>query len=299
MKITAPVPLALALLAACSGKPEIENLGSDTMVEVAGAWAEAYGKIDDKVVITVAGGGSGTGIAALIAGDVDIANSSRALKQKEIDDAKKHGQNPVQHHVGYDGIAIYVHKENPIATLTLEQLKELFGTGGKLTKWSDLGIDLGDPARDPIVLASRQNNSGTYEYFREAVLGGETGRFKAECNNLNGSKDVVDFCAKTRSAIGYSGLAYATDKVRIVPIAKKAGDPAVVPNNDSVLDRSYPISRPLFMYTNGDLTVPAGVDPRDPRALKLGEIKKYLDWIISDAGQRVLQQKGYPPLRKL
>ncbi len=282
-----PLTLALGLFAGCGeGHPELQNLGSDTMLEVAGAWSQAYHAVHPQVVVSVSGGGSGTGIANLIAGDVDIANSSRHLKDSEIEAAKKHGHTPVQHHVGYDGIALYVHKDNPLQSVTLEQLREMFGDGGKISKWSQLGVKIGDGGTndDTIVLASRQNNSGTYEYFREAVLGGDSGRYKSECNNLNGSKDVVDFCGKTRSAIGYSGLAYATTAVRIVPVAKTAGAPAVIPTAATVLDGSYPISRPLFMYTNGEPT---------------GEVKLYLDWIKSDAGQRVLQEHGYPPLRPL
>jgi len=276
---------ACAAFGACGPtKPELENVGSDTMLEVAGAWAEAYMKAHpDEVAISVQGGGSGTGIKNLIDGDCDVANSSRPLKPSEIDKAKAHGHTPVQHHVGYDGIAIFVHKDNPLQSVTLEQLRELFGDGGKLTKWSDLGVTIPGVAADEIVLASRQNNSGTWEYFREAVLGGETGRFKQECNNLNGSKDVVDFCGKTKTAIGYSGIAYATNQVRVVPVLGKTGTP-VLPNNDTVLDGSYPIARPLFMYTNGE-----------PQ----GAVEHYLDWIKSDAGQRVLAKKGYPPLRKL
>lgn len=282
----APASLAaLCLFAGCGeSHPELQNLGSDTMLEVAGAWAQAYHEVHPAVIVSVSGGGSGTGIANLISGDVDIANSSRHLKDSEIELARKHGHEPVQHHVGYDGIAIFVHKDNPLPSITMAQLKALFGDGGEITRWSQLGVDLGDEKRDPIVLVSRQNNSGTYEYFREAVLGGDAGRFKSECNNLNGSKDVVDFCSKTRSAIGYSGLAYATDSVRVVPVAKTAGAPPVAASDDTVLDGSYPISRPLFMYTNGE-----------PK----GETKLYLDWIKSDAGQRVLQKHGYPPLRKL
>ena len=283
------LPLVLTLAAcvtftACGpSKRELQNVGSDTMLEVAGAWAEAYMKAHpDEVAISVSGGGSGTGIKNLIDGDVDIANCSRAMKEKEIADATAHGHTPVQHKVGFDGIAIYVHKDNPIQSITQDQLKDLFGDGGKATKWADLGIDLG-PNADKIVLASRQNNSGTYEYFRESVLG-DKGRFKPECNNLNGSKDVVDFCAKTKSAIGYSGIAYATDQVRVVPVVKQAGGAAVKPTVDSVLDGSYAISRPLFMFTNGE--------PKD-------QIKQYLDWIKSDAGQAVLQRKGYIPLRKV
>lgn len=284
MKILATLSLfSLAAVGCGSGKQEIQNVGSDTMLEVAGALAEAYGKAHPEVAISVSGGGSGVGIKNLIDGDVDIANSSRPMKQKEIDAAKHKGHEPVLHKVGFDGIAIYVHKDNPLQSITLEQLKELFGDGGKLTRWSELGVDLG-PDADKVVLASRQNNSGTYECFRDGVLGGETGRFKPECNNLNGSKDVVDFCAKTKSAIGYSGIAYATKDVRVVPVARQAGAPAILPSIDSVLDASYGISRPLLMYTNGE--------PKDG-------IKHYLDWIKSDDGQRVLMAKGYVPLHKM
>lgn len=284
MKRLAPAALALFAAGCGSGTPELQNLGSDTMLEVAGAWAEAYHDVQPNVIVSVSGGGSGTGIAAMISGDVDIANCSRPMKQNEIDAAKQHGHTPVQHQVGYDGIAIYVHRDNPLQSITMAQLKELFGLDGKLTKWSDLGVDFKDSGSDPIVLVSRQSNSGTYEYFREAVLGGESGRFKKECLQLNGSKDVVDFCANTRSAIGYSGLAYATDKVRMLPVATKPDDKASPPSVDSVLDHSYPISRPLFMYTKGE-----------PE----GAIKDYLDWIKSDVGQHVLMARGYPPLRKL
>lgn len=277
------VALSLTMLTvACGGdRKEIENTGSDTMFEVANALAQSYHDKHPEVAISVSGGGSARGIAEMIAGTLELANSSRKLKDKEIEEAKKHNVTPVEHMIGYDGIAIYVHKDNPIASITLEQLKELFGDGGKLTKWSELGVDMKDA--DKVVLASRSNNSGTYEYFREHVLGGDKGRFKAECNNLNGSKDVVDFCAKTKSAIGYSGIAYATKDVRIVPVLDKKGAP-VMPSAATVLEGSYPISRPLFMFTNGQ--------PRDL-------VKHYLDWILSDEGQRVLVATGYVPLRKM
>lgn len=284
MKII-PTILSLLSLTACGGSHanEIKNIGSNTMLEVATAWQEAYHAVHPEVNVSVSGGGSGQGIAGLISGDCDIANCSRAMKDKEIADAKAHGHNPIVHKVGYDGIAIYVHKDNPMPSITLEQLKEVFGTGGKITKWSQLGVDLGSPANDPILVISRQSSSGTYEYFRETVLGGDQVSFRAEAQNLNSSKDVVDSCAKTKSAIGYSGLAYATGQVRMVPVVGKTGQP-VAPSIDSVLDSSYPISRPLFMYTIGEPT---------------GRTKDYLDWILSDDGQRVLQARGYPPLRKL
>ncbi len=282
-----------ALVATCVLLPrgerrytEVRNLGSDTMLEVAGAWAEAYDAISDRIVVSVSGGGSGTGIAALIAGKIDLANSSRKLKPEELARAEKRGQHPVEHHVGYDGIAIYVHRDNPLPSISLRELRAIFGDGGGLSRWSQLGIDLGDAKLEEIVPVSRQNNSGTYEYFREAVLGGATGRFKPQCMNLNGSKDVVDFCGRARSAIGYSGLAYATPAVRVVPVRSgdDDGSAVVVPSNATIIDRSYPIARPLFMYSNGE-----------PR----GATAEYLAWILSDAGQRVLQQHGYPPVRPL
>ncbi|MCA8949646.1 MAG: phosphate ABC transporter substrate-binding protein [Planctomycetes bacterium] len=277
--------LAFPFLTGCfgSGHKEIQNLGSDTLLEVAGSLAEAYHELHPEIAISVSGGGSGVGIKNLIDGDVDIANSSRPLKEKEIEAAKNHGHDPVQHVVGYDGIAIFVHKENPLESITIAQLQELFGDGGKIDSWKDLGVDFGSPEANEVVLASRQNNSGTYECFREHVLG-ENGRFKMRCNNLNGSKDVVDFCAKTKSAIGYSGIAYATDQVKIVPVSASAESPPVVPSIDTVLDKTYPIARPLFMYTIGE-----------PE----GDIAAYLDWIASDDGQQVLLKKGYIPLRKL
>jgi phosphate transport system substrate-binding protein len=276
--------LAAGCLRSSRAHIEVRNLGSDTMLEVAGAWAEAWDKLSDEIVVTVSGGGSGTGIAALIAGSIDLANSSRRLKDGEKKRAEARGRHPLEHQVGYDGIAIYVHKDNPLQSITLAQLQGIYGNGGTITRWSQLGVDLGDPKLDAIVPVSRQNNSGTYEYFREAVLGGASGRFKAECLNLNGSKDVVEFCGQAKGAIGYSGLAYATPAVRFVPVIKKEGGPAVLPANDTVIEGSYPISRPLFMYTNGE-----------PR----GAVKTYLDWILSDDGQRVLQAHGYPPLRKV
>lgn len=287
--ITASAALTVALLGTSCGSNtsangkeavEIENLGSDTLLEVAGAFAETYHDMHPHVAIAVTGGGSGVGISNLIAGEVDIANSSRPLKKEEIEAAKKQGNDPVQHIVGYDGIAIFAHKDNPIESLTVAQLKAMFGEGGKIESWKDLGIDLGED--NTIFLGSRQNSSGTYECFRNEVLGGKKGRFKQRCNNLNGSKDVVEFCAKTKGAIGYSGLAYATPDVKVVPVKKEENSPAVSPTIATVLDKSYAISRPLFMYTNGQ-----------PE----GEVKKYLDWIKGEEGQKVLHEKGYVPLR--
>ena len=166
---------ATTLLATATQARElIQNKGSDTLVNVAQAWAETYPEVNPDVAVAVSGGGSGTGIAAMINGTVDIANASRAMKEKEIKLAEEHGQHPVEHVVGYDALAVFVHKDNPVTTMSLEQLKDIYGRGQKVKKWSDMGITV-PGCKDEIVVVSRQNNSGTYAYFQETVLG-KTGK---------------------------------------------------------------------------------------------------------------------------
>lgn len=258
----------------------IQNKGSDTLVNVAQAWAEAYRVKKPTVAIAVSGGGSGTGISALINGTVDLANSSRKMKAKELEAAKKGKVEPVEHIVGYDALAVFVHKDNPIKSLSIEDLASIYGEGGKAERWSDLGVTIPGLKDDKIVRVSRQNNSGTYVYFREATVG-KKGDYKLGSLDMHGSKDVVDLVEKTPGAIGYSGLAYATENLRMVPITLKKGDEAVAPSVASAADRSYPIARPLFMYTAGE---PAG------------EVKAYLEWILGDEGQGILLEKGYAPV---
>ena len=261
----------------------IQNKGSDTLVNVAQAWAEQYAKIHPEVAVAVSGGGSGTGIAAMINGTVDIANASRKMKKKELKLAEKHGQNPVEHVVGYDALAVFVHPDNPIKSLSFAQLKQIYGRKGKFSKWTDLGVQVPGCKNQEIVLVSRQNNSGTYAYFKKAVLG-RKGKYRMGTRDMHGSKDVVDLVEKTPCAIGYSGLAYATDHVKMVCVAKEDGGPCVIPSVATASDGSYPVARPLFMYTNGE-----------PQ----GEVKDYLDWILSDAGQCIILKKGYAPVNKI
>ena len=282
----APVLLSAALiatLAGCGGGEQrtlIQNKGSDTLVNVAQAWAEAYQAVNPSVVVAVSGGGSGTGIAALINGTVDIANASRAIKDKEIELAEKNGQHPMQHVVGYDALAIYLHMDNPIDEITIEQLKAIFVDGGSATAWTDLGIEVPGCKEQEIVVVSRQNNSGTYAYFREAVLGEED--FRLGTRDMHGSKDVVDLVEKTPCAIGYSGLAYAIDHVKMPCVNREPGAACVHPSVTTAVDGSYPIARPLFMYTNGEPTGPIG---------------DYMSWIKSDEGQCIILNKGYAPYR--
>jgi phosphate transport system substrate-binding protein len=274
-----------ALLAACGGGEQrqvIQNKGSDTLVNVAQAWAEAYQEVHPGVVVAVSGGGSGTGIAALINGTVDIANASRTIKDKEIEQAKKNGQDPVEHVVGFDALAVYLHPDNPIDTLSLEQLAEIYGDGGSYLNWTDLGVEVPGCQGQEIVVVSRQNNSGTYAYFREAVLG--DGDYRLGTRDMHGSKDVVDLVENTPCAIGYSGLAYATDHVKLACIETETGGECVSPSEETALDGTYPIARPLFMYTNGEAT---------------GPIADYLNWILSEEGQCIIMKKGYAPVAQV
>ncbi len=259
----------------------IQNKGSDTMLELAQAWSEAaYAAIG--ISVEVSGGGTGVGAAALINGTVDIANASRELTEKEIADAKSRtGKEPVKHVVGYDALAIYVHKDNPIEALTIEQLREIYADGGKITKWSQLGVKVPGCDSDEIVCVSRQNNSGTYEYFREHVLG-KNGKYRLTTIDASGSKDLVTQVGHTPCAIGYSGMGYKTDAVKFVKVKATDDGPAVAPSVEAVHDGTYPISRPLFMYTLGDGTP---------------EARRYLDWVRSDEGQKVLERVGYVPLK--
>lgn len=276
------LPAALVFLAACGSGDErqlIQNKGSDTLVNVAQAWAETYQTVDPTVVVAVSGGGSGTGIAALINGTVDIANSSRELKPEEIELAQQGGHDPVEHIVGYDALAVYLHRDNPIDTLNIAQLAAIYGDGGAAVKWSDLGVVVPGCSDQTIVVVSRQNNSGTYEYFREAILG--DGDFRLGTRDMHGSKDVVDLVENTPCAIGYSGLAYATDHVKMACISQKEGEPCVTPSEATAKDGSYAIARSLLMYTNGQPT---------------GGVARYLDWIKSDAGQCIIMHQGYAPV---
>lgn len=255
------------------------NRGSDTMINVAQAWAEAYATVAPQVSVEVAGGGSGVGIAALIDGTVQIANSSRPMKAAEREAARAaRGADAVQHVSGYDALVVYVHASNPVSSMSLEQLRELFAEGGRITRWSDLGVRHQTCPRDTIIRISRQSSSGTYDFFREVALA--THDFKLGTLELNGSKEVVELVAHTPCAIGYSGMGYATAGVKMLALSK-GGGPPVPPTAKATLDRSYPIARPLYMYTIGQ-----------PQ----GETKRYLDWIHSPAGQRIVAAVGYVPL---
>ncbi len=287
MKKLALMSMFLMASVACGGgsssRTVIQNKGSDTLVQVAQAWAEAYAEVNPEVAIAVTGGGSGTGISAMINGTVDIANASREMKPEEIEAARANNHDPVEFTVGYDALAVFLHPDNPIDTMTIAQLAEIYGEGGEIDTWSQLGVTVPGCNSDEIVRVSRQNNSGTYVYFREAILGGERD-YKLGSRDMHGSKDLVELVENTPCAIGYSGLAYQTDHIKMPSIALTDGAEPIMPSIDTAVDQTYPIARPLFMYTSGQ-----------PE----GAVKEYMDWILSDEGQCIILEKGYAPVRPI
>ncbi|GAB4409840.1 MAG: phosphate ABC transporter substrate-binding protein [Bryobacter sp.] len=258
----------------------IRNAGSDTMVNVAQAWAEEYAKVNAAVSVEVSGGGSATGIAGLIDGVVDLANCSRRMEASERARAEeKNHHGVVETIAGHDALALYVHPENPLDEISLEQLGRMFGRGGDVERWSQLGINWPHGEDDRILLISRQSNSGTYEYFRNSILG-KRGEFRAGTRDLNGSKEVVSLIASTRAAIGYSGMGYAIEGVKTLRI--KAGtSAAVAPTVETAQNGTYKISRPLYIYSLEGAAV---------------AITNYLQWILSPVGQAVVRKAGYVPL---
>ena len=284
MSVARPIFIAVFALSlsACGGGEQrqlIQNKGSDTLVNVAQAWAETYQTVDPSVVVAVSGGGSGTGIAAMINGTVDIANSSRELKEEEMAQARAQGRNPVEHIVGYDALAVFLHPNNPIDEMSIADVAAIYGDGGSAVKWTDLGVEVPGCSDQSIVVVSRQNNSGTYIFFRESVLG--RGDFRLGTRDMHGSKDVVDLVENTPCAIGYSGLAYANEHVKMACIAYNKGEACVSPTVETASNGSYPIARSLLMYTNGE-----------PE----GAVAAYMNWIKSDVAQCIIMEKGYAPI---
>jgi phosphate transport system substrate-binding protein len=279
--------LSLTLLAACRPQRDhqgytdaevIENKGSDTLVNLALAWAEKYMEENPQVRISVTGGGSGTGIAAMINGTVDIANASRAMKQEEIEAARANGITPVEFTVARDAIAIVVHPSNPVERLTLQQISDIYT--GKIVNWAQVGGE-----DRPIVLLSRESNSGTYLYFLEHVirLGDPESDllFSPETLLMPSSEGISAEIRQNPNAIGYDGLGYVTPDQKLVAVARDPYSPYVLPSIETVNDGSYPISRPLYMYTAGE-----------PQ----GEIKRYIEWILSE-GQAIVPELGFVPLK--
>jgi phosphate transport system substrate-binding protein len=264
------------------GAPEaeqtIENKGSDTLVNLALAWAENYMGLHPDVRLSVTGGGSGTGIAAMINGTVDIANASRAMKSEEIAAAEENGIYPVEITVARDAIAVVVHPSNPVEGLTLQQISDIYT--GKITRWNQVGGE-----DRPIVLLSRESNSGTHVYFLENVIrmGDKDSDllFSPDTLLMPSSEGISAEVRQNPNAIGYDGLGYVTPDQKTLAVAGGPEGPYVLPSVQTVNDASYLISRPLFMYTAGE---PAG------------QVEVYLDWVLNE-GQVLVTELGFVPLR--
>jgi phosphate transport system substrate-binding protein len=267
--------LALALLVpgmALAGRG-ITIKGSDTMVILAQRWAEKYMAANAGSVIQVTGGGSGVGIAALINGTTEVATASRAMKQDEKLKLRDRYQTMgVEIPVAKDGLSVYVNESSAIKELSFEQLRDIYT--GKIANWKQVG---GPDAR--ITIYGRENSSGTYVFFKEVVLQGDD--FAPQCQTLPGTAAVVNAVAQDPSGIGYGGAAYAKG-VRECAVRKDATAQAVLPNAETVKDGSYPLSRPLFFYA---------------RKSPAGDIKKFVDWVLSAEGQAIATQVGYFPIK--
>lgn len=280
--------LLFALLVASCGKPgdpanplstqAIENKGSDTLVNLALAWAEAYQDQNPETRISVTGGGSGTGLAALINGTVDIANASRSIKSEEIASAELNGITPVEFVVARDAIAIIVNPNNPVERLTIAQLSDIYS--GKINNWSEVGGE-----DRPIVRLSRETNSGTHVYFLENVLrqGNKEDRTLFSVNTLllPSSEGISAEIRQNPNAIGYDGLGYVTPDVKVLAVARDDSEEYILPSPEMVNNFQYPIARDLYMYTAGQPT---------------GEILVYLDWILGDDAQSIVTKLGFVPL---
>ena len=258
----------------------IQNKGSDTMVNLALAWAERYQQDKPQISLSVTGGGSGTGITSLLNGTVDIANASRAISPAEIQTAKTNGFVPVEFTVARDAIAVIVNPNNPVQHLSLPQISRIYR--GDINNWQVLGGE-----NRPIVRLSRETNSGTHVYFLETVirLGSSTDKtiFSADTLLLPSSEGIIAELRDNPNAIGYDGLGYVTPDVKVIAVSKLDGGPYIMPSAATVNDKTYPIARDLYMYTHGQPS---------------GAIKDYLDWIVSPEAQKIVTDLGFVPIVK-
>jgi phosphate transport system substrate-binding protein len=260
------------------GGNSIQVKGSDTMVNLAQAWAEEFMEKNPGKFVAVTGGGSGTGLSSLISGTCDIAMSSRNIKEKEISLAKQKGINPAEKIVALDGLAVVVNPANPVGKLTIQQLADIFT--GKISNWKELG---GKDQR--IVILSREVNSGTHVYFKEHVLRGSDPNSKEEFAPaallLSSSQAIADEVAGNSAAIGYYGMGYISAKQKPVAVARDSKSEFVEPAIDNVVKGKYPISRPLFLYTNGS-----------PQGL----VKSFEDFALCKEGQEIVLITDFVPV---
>ncbi len=285
MKRVLILVLSFALFACASANDDasivqtIENKGSDTLVNLALAWAEKYQETHPDTRIAVTGGGTGTGFAALINGSADIANASRRISVEESDEARAKGVAPLELIIARDAIAVIVNPNNPVGRLTLRQLADIYS--GKIINWNELGGE-----DRPIVKLSRETNSGTHLYFLETVLrlGDENNKtlFSPDTLLLPSSEGIVAETRQNPNAIGYDGLGYVPSDLKVIAVAEEEGGDYVLPSIATVNNRTYPIARDLYIYTNGESS---------------GNLKTYLDWILSSEAQAIVAELGFVPIK--
>lgn len=278
--MTACAPSQAAQPGADTAAAYIENKGSDTIVNLALAWAEKYQIDHPEIRISVTGGGSGTGIAALINGTVTIANASRKISADELTQATAKGINPVEHIIARDAIAVIVNPNNPVNQLSLQQISDIYS--GKISNWNEVGGE-----DRPIVRLSRESNSGTHVYFLETVirLGDKKNKtlFSMDTLLLPSSEGIINELRSNPNAIGYDGLGYVPKDLKMIAVAKKDGEAFVLPSINTVNDKTYAVARDLYMYTAGEAE---------------GATKDYLAWIISAQAQQIVADLGFVPILK-
>jgi phosphate transport system substrate-binding protein len=246
--------------------------GSDTMVILSQKWAEVYMKKNPGTSIQVTGGGSGVGLAALINGSTDIANSSRPIKSSEIEKLKeRYNSMGVEIPCAKDGLSVYLNNGNSVSELTIKQLGDIFS--GKITNWKEVG---GADAK--IQLYGRESSSGTFEFFKDHVVKTD---FSPRCQTLPGTAAIVNAVKKDKYSIGYGGSAYA-EGVKDCAVKKDAKSKAILPTIATIKNNSYPITRYLYMYL---------------KSKPKGEAKAFIDWILSSQGQELIAEVGYYPLK--
>ncbi|UGV41386.1 phosphate ABC transporter substrate-binding protein [Methanococcoides orientis] len=243
--------------------------GSDTVLPLAQAEAEVFMMENHDSIVSIIGGGSGVGIAALIDGEVDIAMTSRAMKESEIENAQANGINPLQQTIAWDGISVVVNPENPVSDLTYEQLEAIYV--GDISNWNEVG---GEDLE--IVVLSRDSSSGTYEYFKDEVMEGNEYRPDALINPSTGA--IIQTVSQNPNAIGYVGVAYLDGTVK--PLAVDKGEGAEEPTSENILSGAYPLSRPLYFYTDGE-----------PTGLAL----EFIEFVSSETGEETVFEVGYFP----